>query len=679
MSFEGVNELAGVRRFPSWHRRGGATASRLERRGGRSSSKTNSLFELDLPPRLRLRRIHPSCARRGVFRACQLIHTCIDRAAVFAFLFFLCFSINAFADYRTVELESLRITIDSDWAPLGAPGYLPVRFDIVNLAEAREIVITASGRNWFDPYRRGRSSSTGFTTGTAEIRQTVRLKRGDRVKLTLPLPVFADSESFQFFILENGKPLQGFSSHLSFQSGRPIAETAVLFVANRTSPLGAEAAGWARPVTFSRPFYAAPVPTSGAAAPPMDFLLDPDRLPTNWLGFTTLRAVLIGPAEWSQLTPPQQEALLTWTASGGDLLLVDGPLDTILPPARGSTGWGGKDSVRSYFFGHIHALKSADIRDKGFVNTISSLDDPSLIPDWALPANRAKDWGWIAERGFRSAIEGAGEIPSRSYLSILVLFVALIGPVNYIYLWRKKQQVLMVATVPLISFCFILLLTGYGLLLQGFDVQVRAITFTVLDQDLKHAATRSSVSLYPGGITPSSGLRFASDAAIFPLGADGLGPRGAIGLDLTGEQQFHAGLLQARSPSNFEQVGFRPARERLSFERAGDGISVVNGLGSTVRQLFYRYGGKTYALGDRLPAGNRAPLKIAGFRPVDLYTEPLKNSALTPLKFQEVILSQSDGAYLAVLETSPFWDPGVATPVERQSFHLVLGYTEGLP
>ena len=600
-------------------------------------------------------------------------------------LVLLCSPKNAFADYKTVEIESLRITIDSDWGPQGAPGYLPVRFDITNLAEAREIVIVATGRHWFDPYRhRVRSSAFGgLEIGTAEIRQTVRLKRGDRLKFTLPLPVFADSESFQFRIRENGKLLEGFSSNLSFQSGRPITETAVLLATSRSTPLAAEAAGWIRPMITSRSYYSPYTPPpapAGKAGPPMDFILEPDRLPTNWLGFTSLRAVLIGPAEWGQLTPPQQDALLTWTASGGDLLLVDGPLETLLPPAQNGTGWGGGNSVRSYFFGHIHALKSSDIREKGFVNTIGAIDAPSMIPDWALPANRAKDWGWIdSQRGFRSEIEGAGEVPSRAYLSILVLFVALIGPVNYIYLWRKRQQVLMVVTVPLISICFILLLTGYGLLMQGFDVQARAITFTVLNQTLKQAATRSSVSLYPGGITPSGGLRFASDIAVFPLGKDGLGPRGSMDLDLTGEQRFQAGLLQARSPSNFEQIGFRAARERLSFERAGKELSVVNGLGSTVRQLFYRDGGQIYALAGELSAGDRAPLKVASFKASDLFSEPLKTSTLSPLKFQQVIQSQSDGTYLAVIEASPFWDPGVSEPKERGSFHLVLGYTEGLP
>jgi hypothetical protein len=37
------------------------------------------------------------------------------------------------------------------------------------------------------------------------------------------------------------------------------------------------------------------------------------------------------------------------------------------------------------------------------------------------------------------------------------------------------------------------------------------------------------------------------------------------------------------------------------------------------------------------------------------------------------------GAYLAVLDSSPFWSPGVAGVIEQASFHLVLGWPGGQP
>ena len=188
--------------------------------------------------------------------------------AVFAFCLLL--SPSAFAEYRTYEIESLRILIDSDWPVAGASGYFPVRFDITNLAEAREIEITASGQHWFDPYRhRSRSRSVfggGLEMGQTDIRQLVRLKRGDRVKFTMNLPVFADNENFSFRLRENGRFVNGFTSHVSFQSGRPMTESPVLVAANSSSSLGLMTAGWLRlmPALRSPGYYIPPGGTSAA-------------------------------------------------------------------------------------------------------------------------------------------------------------------------------------------------------------------------------------------------------------------------------------------------------------------------------------------------------------------------------------------------------------------------------
>jgi hypothetical protein len=170
-------------------------------------------------------------------------------------------------------------------------------------------------------------------------------------------------------------------------------------------------------------------------------------------------------------------------------------------------------------------------------------------------------------------------------------------------------------------------------------------------------------------------LRFPRDLAVFPIGPDGAGSRERQELDLTEGQRFSTGVIQARSPTNFEQIGFRTARERLSISREAGGITVVNGLGAAVAVLLYRHGGKTYSLPGGLPNGSQAILKAGGIDatavvPSDL---PLYSRFLHLLKYQP------EGSYLAVLERSPFWDPGVPDVSERGSFHLVIGWPEGQP
>jgi hypothetical protein len=600
----------------------------------------------------------------------------------------LCSAVSSFADYRTIEVESLRITVDTDWAAQGTPGYLPIRMDITNLGDNREIRIVGTQQRYFDVFRtRGRPSPSMFGPGSqiggSSFSQTIRLKRGDHVLFTLPVPVMADNENISLRIWEKGRQLEGFISSTSMQSAHAASEAPVLFIADPSSTFGIEAGGWSRPVPASprRSYGYVPPSTTRGTAPRLDFVMDPSRMPSNWLGYTSLRAVAIAPAEWKQLAQNQKDALLHWTASGGDLLLIDGPLETVLPANVRPAGYQtSNEAFNNYYLGRIHLVKSADVIATNLADVLSKIDVASPYADWMLPANRAMDWGWIATRGFRLPIEGVGGIPTKAYLSVLILFSVVIGPLNYLYLWRKRQQVLLVVTVPLISLLFIAVLAAYAFIGEGLSVRGRAATFTLLDQTTKQAATRASVSLYAGGIAPSGGLTFPKELAVFPLGTDGLGLRTQASLDFTDAQQFTNGMLQARSPSNFEEIAFGPARERLSIERNGNEFNVVNGLGSAVTQLYYRDNDRIFALNGTLPEGQKGSLRPGATPRSEVYAEAVKSAAaLNFTKFQALIDTQPNGTYIAVLEKSPFWDSGVAKLEERSSFHLVLGYPGGLP
>jgi hypothetical protein len=562
----------------------------------------------------------------------------------------LVFSVPAIAgEYQTVEVESLRVTLDTMWSNQTAPGYWPVRLDITNLGDDRVIEIYGHGDRW---WRSGES-------GNSEIRQTLHLKRGDRQRFTIPVPTFGDNDSVLFQIREHGRTIQSFT-YAGFQSNKTLDETSALVVIDPASPLGPAAIGWLRSVPVA-PAYRMPA----AASSKLDFILDPSRLPTDWLGYTSLRAVFIGAKEWSQLSSVQKEALLTWTACGGDFVVVDGDLDSLLPdkqsrPAGMATG--GDDPIH-YYFGHIRLVKSADISAKGLAEILSSSRnvDESIR---TLPANRAPDWLYGTDRGFRLPIPGVAGVPVRSYMTILLAFSILIGPVNYILLWRKRRQVLLVLTAPLISMVFLAVLAGYAVFGEGIGIKGRAQSFTVLDQTTKRAVTRASISLYAAGMTPWNGLRFPKSTAVFPTGADGRGSRDPEIIDLTESQQFSSGIARARAPSNFEEISFRLARERLNFSRSGENITVVNALGSNVNQLSYRSGGVLYTLAGPLRDGAQATMNASG--KVDLIA--------LPAKFRSIANHQQDGTYLAYLERSPFLETGAPNVEERGSFHLVLGY-----
>jgi hypothetical protein len=582
---------------------------------------------------------------------------------------------RAAGEYQTVETASLKIGIDSDWGARTAPGYLPVRFDITNLGEARVIEIVGEGTRHF----RG---LYGMMPGGIDVLQSVRLARGDRVRLTIPVPVFGDNESLRFEIQENGQTLERFSYN-GIQSRALPADASTLIVVDPASAFGAVAAAWARPmpavssgyaISGGRPMTGTTIaPTSGM--PPLDLVLAPVRLPTNWLGYTSLRAVFIGPKEWEQLNDAQRSALITWTACGGDLFFVDGDMQALFPGGQQPLAAADDRSPRGYFFGRIHRPTSESVRQTGLQQVLvnaQKLQDSN----WALPANGARDWGVVAKRGFRLPIAGFDGIPVRAYVGILVLFSLVIGPANYRFLRRQRQPALLVLTAPLISAVFVVLLAGYVVMGEGFAVHGRAVTVTMLDQMRNQASTRSSSSLYAAGMSPSGGLRFSRQAAVFPIGPDGKGSQNRQYLDLTEAQTFSSGLIEARSPTNVEQLTFRTARERLSFSREGGGLAVVNGLGATVTALFYREGDTVSMLSGPLSAGGRATLKTA---PAGAFASVVPHGLPHTARISYLFEHQPAGSYLAVLDRSPFWEPGVAGVVEHDSFHLVIGWPEGQP
>ena len=592
-------------------------------------------------------RVYPPVMRRRLRRLPVILLVFFGPAAAAA------------GEYRTVEIESLKITFDSTWGTRTAPGYVPVRFDITNVGDPRVIEIVGQGMRFF-------RSRRGGAPGGIDVRQAVRLARGDRVRLTVPVPVLAESENIRFEIREGGETLERFN-YTGFQSkSTPADASALIVVADPAGPFGRAAASWPRPLTAR-----AGMSFAGGSTAPVDFVLDPSRLPTNWLGYTSLRAVFVGPAEWEQLNEPQKSALLTWTACGGDLMFVDGELNTLFPSSQQPAG--PDRAPRAYFFGRIHRPTSELIGASGLAAVLA---DAARVQDsnWALPANGARDWGLIVARGFRLPIPGVQGVPARAYLSILIVFSALVGPLNYWVLWRKRQQVLFVLTAPLISAVFILFLAVYVVAGEGFGVRARAVTFTMLDQVRMQASTRSSVSLYAAGMRPNGGLRFARDVAVFSLGPDGSGSQDRQTLDLTDGQRFQAGIIEARSPTNLEIIGFRTARERLSFAREAAGsVSVVNGLGAMITALLYRVDNTVYSLTGPLPPGGKASMKIGGIEPRNLVPPGLPLSS----RLEYLIEHQPAGSYLAVLDRSPFWDPGVSSVSERASFHVVLGWPEG--
>ena len=571
--------------------------------------------------------------------------------------------------FHPFEGDGLRIVFDSDWITQAAPGYIPIRLEITNSSGPRTIeIIDRGNRHQFPGFVGGLGRPRGRTgsmqSGALSLVQRVRLARGSRVSLTIPIPVSAQNENYHFEIREGGKVLHTLGSY-SVQAATVPDRASVLMVASDSSALAQAAAGWLRSV-----YPAGAGPITAVTVPSFDLVLPPHRLPTNWLGFTSLRAVLIGPAEWRELSDAQRTALRTWVACGGDLLMIDGDLAEWQRPANPGTGSSAAIPTSAtsvpYLLGRVHAFTSEQITTTGLDVALMNLP-AGRDANWALPANRAADWTGPFEQGFRMAIPEVGMIHARAYILMLVVFALLIGPVNFFLLWKRRQQALLVLTVPAIALSFILLLAGYVVAGEGFGVYARTASITLLDQGRQQAATRATVSMYAAGRSPRGGMAFRRDTAVIPAGGAPIIPD--LTVDLT-DTQWMDGLVRARTPANFETLAFRTARERLLVHRQADRLEVVNGLGDTINDLTVHSGSVHYRLASPLGSGKRGALVQAS-----VVDTPVGSSHPYFARYASM-MKLPDESYVAVMARSPFWESGVESVSERNSVHVVVGILE---
>jgi len=261
---------------------------------------------------------------------------------------------------------------------------------------------------------------------------------------------------------------------------------------------------------------------------------------------------------------------------------------------------------------------------------------------FAFPGNpfpgAAIDWGWwlqsaklenlkfTARTGLSSRqmhpdflnylIPGVGAIPVIAFIVLITLFAVLIGPVNYFVVWRRRQLYLLVLTIPAIAFLTSSALFGYAMIADGFGVQSRLRSFTVLDQHSKTAISFNRISLY-AGIVPSAGLSFSPETAVFPIWPDpGCFDSGNV--DWTNTQHLARGWLRSRTPAQFQTISVRAERARIDVKPAGEGaVEVANGLEWDVALLVVKdEAGRLYAA-HKVPAGATA-------RAVTATTEDLK-------------------------------------------------------
>jgi hypothetical protein len=548
--------------------------------------------------------------------------------------------------------HDLQMTVDTRWAGGASGGYYPIRIRLANLARPRalEFVFNDAGL-------------AGSRTPT--VSREISIDQNATVQFSLSIPLVSASGYGVLRVFENGRELEQLGQHVNLPDDdqNTIDRPSLLVVSPSPATVDCSRFEAAVQAVFGSVHVASSrmaIYSGGSIARANDFhVINPTLLPESWIDYTALDILAIPLATLEKISTDARNAILKWAQAGGTLVVYEvntaaersADLSRLLnlagraaqfqsweaadPAARQRTTTTLEATIKGLdaegFPTHLagspawpetpEAFSRIDLA-AGRVYAFPENPFPGSTIDWAwwLRSAGVKRLDWTARHGMSSReaywqfneflIPGVGTVPMLAFIILISIFAVLIGPVNYFIAWRRKQLYLLVVTIPAIAFVTSAALFGYAAIADGFGVQSRLRSVTLLDQVSKTAVSFNRISLY-AGIVPSDGLRFSPETAVYPVWSSSAAfESGSV--DWSDAQHLARGWLRSRTRTQFETVSVRAERGRLDLRPAdGGGIDASNGLAWTIELVLVKDDDGRIYLGRGIPAGGSTRLAAA--------------------------------------------------------------------
>jgi len=395
----------------------------------------------------------------------------------------------------------------------------------------------------------------------------------------------------------------------------------------------------------------------------------------NWLAYSPFDTVVINAADLSSMAPAVLGAIGDYLSAGGNVVL-SGKTDmpTAWHPSQKNNLQDGVEY--DVGFGRCFAFSSENLGtlDPNSVQTLRETARDSAhywqsLPDDSDAANAALP------------IVNSLKIPVRGIVIIMLAFVIVIGPVNIIYLNRRKRRTWMLWTIPAISFATTLIVFAYSLLREGITPDTRIAGLTVIDQTSHRAATIGGTAFYCP-LTPSGGLHFDFGTEATPLVQIGNGSGTSREVDWTQSQHFTRGWVSARVPTFFHLRKSETRRERIQVVNENGKMQIINGLGAEIKSLWLADADMNVYHADNVDAGQKAGLILSK----ESHTSKKigADGLLRDIGFTAHADSLNDSAekyllpntYIAVLDGNPFIENALgssSSPKRTKSAAVVFG------
>ncbi len=256
-------------------------------------------------------------------------------------------------------------------------------------------------------------------------------------------------------------------------------------------------------------------------------------------------------------------------------------------------------------------------------------------------------------------------------MAFMVLFALLLGPINFMWVKRKKKPMLLLVSVPAISIVCSIILLVYGVLAEGLDIRAVTRTWAVLDQRTQ-TATSSEVRRVFAGRSPGEGLRPQVGTLVMPASNKWHGSYRQESLflsDATDGLVLSGDYFPVRNAFLQMIVSDRTSRLRLDVKAVGEDIEVTNALGTQVEDLLLRGpDGEYHALESSLaPGAGALLLPTGGATQLKEWRQDLKN--LGDLDGHDLML----GTYVANLSEATLRDDCGVEVDEIDGRHVLLG------
>jgi hypothetical protein len=668
---------------------------------------------------------------------------------------------------HTTNADDLTIRSDTRWAGGGEGGYLPIRVRVTNHGKPRDLTFE------FESYGEGNSVRVRRAIGVdqnATVHFTLSVPLVEPRDGTLHVydgssPLHGHQRSIS---VPSGLYLSPSPPAMLVVS--PVTVDCARFVDMANHKSGASAT----------PRYGYGYGRGTIDASQLANVVPSDLLPESWIDYSGLDYLAIPRDELERLEHPVRTAILKWVQSGGSLLVYDvgkdadvlSRLDRLIeaPESTTTTTWqhpeptnrpsgeitvteeGSPSVVYSTGPGMPTVTSSAPKSTKpattktktpeppwpggkdafrtrslmlGTVCAFPGNPFPGTINDWLWFDKSCGEPSWTVRHGFSPHIgtkdffkfmnPGIHGVPTIAFLVLITLFSILIGPVNYLYLSRKKMLWLLLFTVPALACGTSVLLLGYSVAAHGFATKSRIRSLTVLDQRNHTAVTMARLALF-AGVSPSGGMRFSPETAVYPVIPTTNDPASGY-VDWSETQNLTSGWLPARTRTQFFTVRNAEQRSRVELKKTAGKAEFSNGLPWELEMVVvsdesgHFYVGRSVAAGATVALAEPTTDDLADFVALLNRNAPALPTGFvepTPSAFRggrawmaymmhgsvttdfsgnlmesrigrwRIELPRKKGlaprSYVAVLRQNPGVETGVPATTDEMSLHLLNGY-----